>query len=88
MVGILLSISPLVAGGRFEISYAVKSNPNAELMRRISDKIVTFDCSSIGEVERALAVDNTVLGTGLGSHNQQLRIRKASGKRGVQSTCT
>lgn len=43
-------------GGRFEISYAVKSNPNAELMRRISDKIVTFDCSSIGEVERALAI--------------------------------
>ncbi len=42
--------------GRFDISYAVKANPNAELMRRLTDKIVTFDCSSIGEVERALAI--------------------------------
>ncbi len=42
--------------GRFEISFAVKANPNAELMRRFSDKIATFDCSAIAEVERALAI--------------------------------
>jgi diaminopimelate decarboxylase len=42
--------------GRFGISYAVKSNPNSALLRLIRDKIETLDVSSIGEVERALAV--------------------------------
>jgi diaminopimelate decarboxylase len=42
-------------GGRFGMSYAVKSNPNVELLRRIRDKVVTLDTSSIAEVERGRA---------------------------------
>lgn len=43
-------------GGRFGISYAVKSNPNMGLIDRIRDRCVTLDVSSIGEVERCLAI--------------------------------
>lgn len=41
--------------GRFGISYAVKANPNLGLLRAIRDKVVTYDASAFGEVERALA---------------------------------
>lgn len=44
-----------VFGGRFAISYAVKSNPNEYLLRAISETATLLDCSSIGEVERGLA---------------------------------
>ena len=40
-------------GGRFDISYAVKCNPNQAVLRAIRDKVVALDTSSIGEVERA-----------------------------------
>lgn len=38
---------------RFGLSYAVKANPNLELLRRISSDVETLDVSSYGEVERA-----------------------------------
>jgi diaminopimelate decarboxylase len=41
-------------GRNFEISYAVKANPNIELLKRILPNVVTFDVSSYKEVERAL----------------------------------
>jgi len=41
-------------GGRFDISFAVKSNPNVQLLRRIAGEVETLDVSSIGEVDRGL----------------------------------
>lgn len=41
-------------GRHFGVSYAVKANPNLELMRRIFPQVTTFDASSFKEVERAL----------------------------------
>lgn len=40
--------------GRFELSYAVKANPNRELLRRLIGSVSTLDVSSIGEVRLAL----------------------------------
>ena len=42
-------------GGRFGVSYAVKSNPNISLLRAIRDLVITFDVSSFAEAERAVA---------------------------------
>jgi diaminopimelate decarboxylase len=42
--------------GRFQVSYAVKSNPNRELLRRLLPLVETLDVSSIGELERALEI--------------------------------
>jgi diaminopimelate decarboxylase len=44
-----------VFGGRLGISYAVKSNPNGDLLKAIRDKVETLDISSIGEADRAIA---------------------------------
>lgn len=41
-------------GGRFGISFAVKSNPNLAILERIKPQVVTLDVSSGGELERAL----------------------------------
>ena len=41
-------------GGRFQISYAVKSNPNAALLRWFRDHVGWLDISSGGELKRAL----------------------------------
>jgi diaminopimelate decarboxylase len=41
-----------VFGGRFEISYAVKANPNKGLLRILSDQGTRLDVSSIGEFDR------------------------------------
>lgn len=38
--------------GRVGISYAVKANPNIEILRRIADHITTFDVSSFAEAQR------------------------------------
>lgn len=38
----------------FDISFAVKSNPNDCLLRHFSDQIDTYDVSSYGEIERVL----------------------------------
>ncbi|MDB5321395.1 MAG: Orn/DAP/Arg decarboxylase 2 [Phycisphaerales bacterium] len=42
-------------GGRFEISYAVKCNPNPTLLRRMRGVVDLLDISSGGELARALA---------------------------------
>lgn len=41
-------------GEYFDLSYAVKSNPNHRLLTHFSDQIDTYDVSSYGEVERVL----------------------------------
>src|ERR1700760_1316116 len=41
-------------GQHFGVSYAVKANPNIELLKRILPHVTTLDVSSYGEVERAL----------------------------------
>ncbi len=41
-------------GGRFELSYAMKANPNRELLRRLIGAVSTLDVSSIGEVRLAI----------------------------------
>lgn len=43
-----------VFSDRFGVSFAVKSNPNAALLRRLRGQVDTLDCSSIGEVEQAV----------------------------------
>lgn len=42
-------------GSRFEISYAVKANPNHHLLRAMLGHVDMLDVSSIGEVRHALA---------------------------------
>lgn len=42
-------------GGRFEISYAVKSNPNQAILKHLAGRIPLLDISSAGELDRALA---------------------------------
>lgn len=41
-------------GEHFGVSFAVKSNPNTELLRRMLPLVTTYDVSSYKEVERAL----------------------------------
>jgi diaminopimelate decarboxylase len=41
-------------GERFHLSYAVKSNPNPELLRRLREHVHLLDVSSGGELERGL----------------------------------
>ncbi len=42
-------------GDRFEVSYAVKSNPNPALVAWMKDRVPALDISSGGELRRALA---------------------------------
>lgn len=42
-------------GGRFRVSYAVKANPNAALLRELGGRADYLDVSSIGEIELAIA---------------------------------
>ena len=44
-----------VLGGRFEISYAVKANPNVGLLRGLRPDVALLDVSSAGELQRALS---------------------------------
>jgi diaminopimelate decarboxylase len=44
-----------VFAGRFRVSYAVKANPNARLLGWLGGRVATLDCSSAGEIDRALA---------------------------------
>lgn len=44
-----------IFGGRFEISYAMKANPHAVVLRDLSRYIDGIDVSSGGELERAIA---------------------------------
>lgn len=51
-----LGVLSTLFGDRFGISYAIKANPNLAMMRVIMPWLSTFDASSFGEVERAIAV--------------------------------
>ena len=42
-------------GDRFGVSYAVKANPNTEILRRMAGHVTTFDVSSFAEAERVVA---------------------------------
>ena len=42
--------------GRFAVSFAVKSNPNSELLRHLAGRIDRFDVSSGGELSRVLGI--------------------------------
>ena len=42
-------------GGRFHVSYAIKSNPNRQLIARMKSKVHTLDASSLAEVDRGIA---------------------------------
>ena len=42
-------------GGRFLVSYAVKSNPNPSILNWLSGRVAALDISSGGELRRALA---------------------------------
>lgn len=42
-------------GEHFVVSFAVKSNPNVELLKTLRGEVATFDVSSIAEAERAIA---------------------------------
>jgi diaminopimelate decarboxylase len=41
-------------GRHFGVSFAVKSNPNVELLRRMLPEVTTYDISSYAEMERAI----------------------------------
>jgi diaminopimelate decarboxylase len=41
---------------RVRLAYAVKANPNAELLRIFAERGASFDCASSGEMERAFKV--------------------------------
>lgn len=42
-------------GGRFQVSYAVKSNPNPKVLERLKGRVASLDVSSGGELRLALA---------------------------------
>ena len=44
-----------VLGDSFRISYAVKANPNAEVLNAMREIVDTLDVSSGGEIDKALA---------------------------------
>ena len=46
-----------VFGKRFFISYAIKSNPNHALLRRLPDRVDMLDLSSGGELRRAIEAE-------------------------------
>jgi diaminopimelate decarboxylase len=62
-------------GGRFEISYAVKANPNRALIQAIAPHVDGFDVSSLGEAGRVRrsGVDKPVSFTGPGKSDEALR---------------
>lgn len=64
-----------IFGNRFEISYAMKANPNPELLKAIEQHIAGIDVSSGGELKLALAagyLPKRVSFTGPGKSLQEL----------------
>jgi len=43
-----------IFGGRLDISFAVKANPNADLLRELNNHVTRYDVSSFAEAERVL----------------------------------
>ncbi len=69
-------------GGRFEVSYAVKSNPNPALVAWMKDHVPALDISSGGELRRALAsgwAGDRISFTGPGKRSWELRESVAAG---------
>jgi diaminopimelate decarboxylase len=69
-------------GGRFALSYAVKSNPNPELLAWLNNRVELLDVSSIGEfllAERAGWNPTLVSFTGPGKREFELRKAIESG---------
>ena len=70
-------------GGRFEVSYAVKSNPNPALVAWMKDHVPALDISSGGELRRALAAGwsgDRISFTGPGKRHWEL-AESVSGRR-------
>ena len=60
---------------RHRLHYAVKANPNLELLRRITELGLGFDVVSVGELERVLRVGgsaNTIMFSGVGKSTEEL----------------
>ncbi len=76
--------------GRFGISYAVKSNPNRELLKRFSSHVDTLDVSSGGELQRALDAGHpadrvTFSGPAKSREELELAVRVGCGEMVVES---
>ena len=59
--GIVAHIGQVSAAfaGRFELSYAIKANPNVALLAHMKPVLPHVDASSVGEIERALLAGYT-----------------------------
>ncbi len=69
-------------GGRFEVSYAVKSNPNPALLAWMKDHVPALDISSGGELRRALAAgwsSDRISFTGPGKRSWELADSVSAG---------
>ena len=68
-------------GARFEISYAVKANPNRALLAAIAPRVNGFDVSSLAEAERVLEAggDKPISFTGPGKRDEELQRFAALG---------
>ena len=69
-------------GGAFEVSYAVKSNPNPALVAWMKDHVPALDISSGGELRRALAAGwsgERISFTGPGKRRWELEESVAAG---------
>jgi diaminopimelate decarboxylase len=67
--------------GRFDVSYAVKANPNRALLAALGPHIQNFDVSSFAEVERVRAAwpDLPISFTGPGKRDEELHRFAALG---------
>lgn len=77
-------------GDHFSVSYAIKSNPNIQLLSEIRPRISTFDASAFAEVERAMAAgahprDITFSGPGKRQEEIERAVRLGLGELVVES---
>jgi diaminopimelate decarboxylase len=73
-----------VLPARAILAYAVKANPGDELLAAFAERGASFDCASIGELERARAASvpgSRVLLAGPGKSLEELRLAVAMGAR-------
>ncbi|HMP02835.1 MAG TPA: alanine racemase [Gemmatales bacterium] len=70
---------------RIRLAYAVKANPHPELLRLLTDLGASFDCASIGELQRmqelGLAGSGRVFYAGPGKRTEELDLAVALGVR-------
>ena len=63
-------------GGRFDVSFAVKANPNVAVLRWLLGHVAAFDVSSLTEAYRALAAGaeaRTITFSGPGKRDEEIR---------------